>query len=78
VDKQLQVTPLERRIRSLQPSERAQYIHERISTMKREDEKRTYIGRMATIPGMFTDDVAKFLVEWKKADKPSKQPQPTR
>jgi hypothetical protein len=78
VDKQLQVTPLERRIRSLQPSERAQYIHERLSTMNREDEKRTYIGRMATIPGMFTDDVAKFLVEWKKADKPSKQPQPTR
>jgi hypothetical protein len=65
VDKQLQVTPLERRIRGLQPSERAQYIHERISTMKRDDEKRTYIGRMATIPGMFTDDVAKFLMEWK-------------
>jgi hypothetical protein len=65
VDKQLQVTPLERRIRGLQPSERAQYIHERISTMKRDDEKRTYIGRMATIPGMFTDDVAKFLIEWK-------------
>lgn len=82
VDKQLQVTPLERRIRSLQPSERAQYIHERISTMKREDEKRTYIGRMATIPGMFTDDVAKFLVEWKNVPRfpedKTKRSQPTR
>lgn len=71
VDKQYQVTPLERRVRSLQPSERAQYIYEQIKSFKRDDEKRVYLGRIATIPGMFTDDVAKFVSDFQKLEKRS-------
>jgi Large polyvalent protein associated domain 38 len=71
VDKQYQVTPLERRVRSLQPSERAQYIYEQIKSFKRDDEKRVYLGRIATIPGMFTEDVAKFVSDFQKLEKRS-------
>jgi hypothetical protein len=71
MDKQLQVTPLERRVRGLQPSERAQYIYEQLKSFKRNDEKRVYVSRLTSIPGMFTDDVAKFVSDFQKLEKRS-------
>jgi len=64
VDNKLKVTPVERRTRSLQPSERAQYIYETMAGFKTDDQKRAYLNRQLTIPGMISDDVAIYLKRW--------------
>lgn len=69
VDNRLKVTPVERRTRTLQPSERAQYIYETMVGLKTDDQKRAYINRQLTIPGMVTDDVAVYLKRWQKSNR---------
>ena len=68
----LKLTPLERRVRSLQPSERAQFIFEQMKKMKTDDQRKAYITRLATIPEMLSDNVASALADYQKLDKRSK------
>lgn len=71
VDNQLKITPLERKVRSLQPSERAQFIFEQIKKLKTDDQKKAYINRMASIPEMLSKGVADALSDYQKLDKRS-------